>query len=148
MRLILCFCPRPTGSILNALIVSSLPWLILAEDEAAAVEQKPFLLQLMENPLLPIVGVTLIFYFVYIVPERRRKVEEAKRISGLKKNDRVVTAGGLHGTIVNTGEDDVVTVRLDDSGTLRVKVSRWAVTVKKDDAAKAKQKSEPKEEDT
>ncbi|MEM6472524.1 MAG: preprotein translocase subunit YajC [Planctomycetota bacterium] len=133
---------------MNALIVSSLPWLILAEDEAAAVEQKPFLLQLMENPLLPIVGVTLIFYFVYIVPERRRKVEEAKRISGLKKNDRVVTAGGLHGTIVNTGEDDVVTVRLDDSGTLRVKVSRWAVTVKKDDAAKAKQKSEPKEEDT
>ncbi|MEO1616232.1 MAG: preprotein translocase subunit YajC [Planctomycetota bacterium] len=131
-------------------IASSLPWVILAEDapDAEAAEAaKPFLLQMMENPLFPVVGVTLIFYFIYIVPERRRKVEEAKRMTGLKKNDRVVTAGGLHGTVVNTSEDDVVTVRLDENGSLRVKVSRWAVTVKKPDGEKdTKQTSSEKED--
>lgn len=105
--------------------------MLLAEDAAPeAAEPKPFVLQLMENPLFPIVGIMLIFYLTLIAPERRRKAEEAKRIAAISKNDRVITAGGLHGTVVNAPNDsDIVTIRLDDSGTLRVKVSRWALTV-------------------
>ncbi len=104
--------------------------MILAEDVAVeAAEPKPFVLQLMENPLFPIAGILLIFYLTLIAPERRRKAEEAKRMAAIGKNDRVITAGGLHGTVVNAPTDsDVVTVRLDDNGTLRVKVSRWALT--------------------
>ena len=117
------------------------PWMILAEEAGPeAVEPKPFLLQLMENPVFPIAGILLIFYFTLIAPERRRKAEEAKRMAAITKNDRVITAGGLHGTVVSAPTDsDVVTVRLDESGTLRVKVSRWAVTL---DEAKSPKENE------
>lgn len=105
--------------------------MLLAEDAAPDAEApKPFLLQLMENPLFPIAGVLLIFYLTLIAPERRRKAEEAKRMAAISKNDRVITAGGLHGTVVSAPVDsDVVTIRLDESGTVRVKASRWALTV-------------------
>lgn len=108
------------------------PWALLLADDAPPADgsSRPFLVQLMDNPMIPMVGVIAIFYLVFIVPERRRKAEEAKRMAAIKKNDRVITSGGLHGTVVNApGDSDVVTVRLDDSGTLRVKVSRWALTV-------------------
>lgn len=107
------------------------PWTLLADDVApAAAEPKPFILQIFDQPLFPIAGILLIFYFTLIAPERRRKAEEAKRMSAITKNDRVVTSGGLHGTVVSAASDsDVVTIRLDESGTLRVKVSRWALTV-------------------
>jgi len=93
-----------------------------------AAGDKPLILQFMENPLFPIVGILLIFYLTLIVPERRRRAEEAKRMAAIGKNDRVVTSGGLHGTVVNAPADsDVVTLRLDESGQVRVKVSRWAL---------------------
>jgi len=105
--------------------------LVIAQDAPPADgEATSLLVQLVDNPLLPMVGVIAIFYLVFVIPERRRKTEEAKRMAAIKKNDRVITAGGLHGTVVNAPSDtDVVTVRLDDNGTLRVKVSRWALTV-------------------
>ncbi|MCA9138983.1 MAG: preprotein translocase subunit YajC, partial [Planctomycetales bacterium] len=107
------------------------PWMLLAEEAAPEVAApKPMLLQLMEQPLFPIVGILLIFYLTLFAPERRRKAAEAKRLAAITKNDRVITSGGLHGTVVSAPSDsDVVTIRLDDSGTLRVKVSRWALTV-------------------
>lgn len=103
----------------------------MAEEAAPeAAEAKPFILQLMENPLFPIAGIMLIFYLTLIAPERRRKAAEAQRIAAITKNDRVITSGGLHGTVVSApGDSDVITIRLDESGTLRVKVSRWALTV-------------------
>lgn len=121
------------------------PWGLLADDvPPEAAQPKPFILELMENPLFPIVGIILIFYLTLIAPERRRKAEEAKRIAAIKKNDRVITNGGLHGTVVSAPSDsDVVTIRLDESGTLRVKVSRWALTVIPEKAAK--DDSKPKE---
>jgi preprotein translocase subunit YajC len=105
--------------------------MILAQDAGPeAAEPKPFILQLMENPLFPIAGIMLIFYLTLIAPERRRKAAEAKRLAAITKNDRVVTSGGLHGTVVSAPSDsDVVTLRLDDSGTIRVKVSRWALSI-------------------
>lgn len=105
--------------------------MLLAQDAVPeAGEPKSIIAQLMGNPLFPIAGIMLIFYLTLIAPERRRKAAEAKRLSGITKNDRVVTSGGLHGTVVSAPSDsDVVTIRLDESGTMRVKVSRWALTI-------------------
>ena len=63
-----------------------------------------------------------------IAPERRRKAEEAKLYSGLKKNDRVVTIGGIHGTIAAISSDNnVVTLRIDENGNTRIKINRSAI---------------------
>ena len=70
---------------------------------------------------LPLILIFLIFYFVLIKPQKKAQQEHAKILSNLKKNDEVVTSGGIFGTVVNL-QDDVVTIRIDDN--VRVKVQR------------------------
>lgn len=103
-------------------------WLPLAQEEGQPADV-PFLQRLLTNPLFLPAGLMLIFYMIVIAPERRRKLEEAKRLAAITKNDRVVTAGGLHGVVVHAKPDsENVTIKLDESGNVRVKVSRWALT--------------------
>ena len=98
---------------------------------------QPFLVRLLNNPLFLPAGVMLIFYLVFLGPERRRKLEEAKRLAAIGKNDRVVTSGGIHGVVVSAPQNsDVLTVRIDDNNNIRVKVSRWALTAVKDESEK------------
>ena len=56
---------------------------------------------------LPIVGMILIFWFLIIRPQMKRQKEHQAKIGGLKKGDRVVTAGGLVGKIVAVRDDEV-----------------------------------------
>jgi preprotein translocase subunit YajC len=69
------------------------------------------------NPLLnlmPIIFIFIVFYFLLIRPQKRAQDEHKKMIAALKKNDEVVTTGGIHGTIVNVKEA-VVTLKVDDN---------------------------------
>ena len=101
---------------------------LLAQDEAAP-EELSFFQQLLGNPLILPVGLFALFYITFIAPERRRKAEEAKLISSLKKNDRVVTVGGIHGTVVATSPDTgVVTLRIDENSNTRIRVNRTAIS--------------------
>lgn len=77
--------------------------------------------------ILPI-GLVVLFYAIFLAPERRRKAEEAKSMAGLKKNDRVVTIGGIHGTVANvTNDSDIVTLKVDESSGTRIRVNRSAI---------------------
>ena len=119
--------------------------LVLAQEPPVEAKDQPFLIQLLNNPLVLPAGVLLIFYLTFLGPERKRKLEEAKRLAAIKKNDRVITNGGLHGVVVNAPpESDVVTIKLDESGNLRVKVSRWALNpqVEKNEPEKSDQDDE------
>ena len=69
--------------------------------------------------------------------ERRRKAEEAKLMSSMKKNDRIITIGGIHGTIVSASpESKVVTIKIDEAGNTRVKINRSAVATIVSDKSK------------
>ncbi len=57
--------------------------------------------------LLPFAGMILIFWFLIIRPQMRKQKEHQEKIGGLKKGDRVVTAGGLIGKIVAVRDDEV-----------------------------------------
>lgn len=79
------------------------------------------------NPLIQLTPILLIFfvmYFLLIRPQQKQQQALAKMQNALKKNDQVVTIGGLHGTIVNVKET-VVTLRLDDN--VRVDVDKSAI---------------------
>ena len=77
--------------------------------------------------ILP-VGLVVLFYAIFLAPERRRKAEETKLMAGLKKNDRVVTIGGIHGTVANvTNDSDIVTLKVDESSGTRIRVNRSAI---------------------
>ncbi len=70
---------------------------------------------------LPLVVIFLLFYVLLIRPQRRKQADLAAMLGNLKKNDRVVTIGGIFGTIVNVQKDsEEVTVRVDDDMRLRM----------------------------
>src|SRR5437867_554906 len=54
-----------------------------------------------------------IFYFLLIRPQQKQKREREQMLSAIKKGDRIVTTGGLHGTVTGLGEH-TVTVRVAD----------------------------------
>jgi preprotein translocase subunit YajC len=99
---------------------------LLAQTEAAVRELTPFQ-QFLSSPFLLLGGLMALFYIVVMVPERRRKVEEATKLSAIKKNDRIVTIGGIHGVVASIGDTDTLVIRLDESGTARMKIDRKAV---------------------
>ncbi|XUU59625.1 preprotein translocase subunit YajC [Erythrobacter sp. HA6-11] len=54
---------------------------------------------------LPIIGMILIFWFLIIRPQMKRQKEHQAKVAGLKKGDKVVTAGGLVGKVTKVDED-------------------------------------------
>jgi preprotein translocase subunit YajC len=79
------------------------------------------------NPLASLVMMGLIFgifYFVLILPMRRKQKKLEELVKGLKSGDRVVLSSGIFGTITGT-EDDAFLVRIDDK--TRIKVLKSAV---------------------
>lgn len=74
-------------------------------------------------PLL--LGVAFV-YFLIIRPQKREQDEKQKLLTALKKNDRVLTTGGMYGTIVNIKEDEV-TLRVDDQAKVKVRFAKSAI---------------------
>ncbi|MFH1459172.1 MAG: preprotein translocase subunit YajC [Candidatus Omnitrophota bacterium] len=56
----------------------------------------------------------LVFYFFLIRPQQKQQKEKLDMIAKVKKNDEVITVGGIHGTIVNVKEKTVV-MKVDDN---------------------------------
>jgi preprotein translocase subunit YajC len=74
---------------------------------------------------IPIILMFVIFYFLLIRPQQKRQKEQRNMVTNLKKGDRIITSGGLHGRI--TGLDDT-TLTLEIADKVRVKVGRSNVT--------------------
>lgn len=75
--------------------------------------------------LMPIILIFGIFYFLLIRPQQKKQKELQKMLGELKKNDEVITTGGVHGTIVNVKENTFM-VRVDDN--VKLEISKSAVT--------------------
>jgi preprotein translocase subunit YajC len=69
--------------------------------------------------LLPLIFIFVVFYFLLIRPQQKKQKEHQIMINNLKKNDDVVTMGGIHGTIVNVKEKTFV-LRIDDSTKIEI----------------------------
>lgn len=63
----------------------------------------------------------LIFYFMIIRPNQKRQKERRNMLEALKKGDKIITSGGIHGTIVGI-EEKIVLVQIADN--VKVKVGR------------------------
>ncbi len=70
-----------------------------------------------------------LFYFVMIRPQRKRQKDQQQMMANLQKGDRVMTIGGIFGTIDSIGEDSIV-IKVEGGTTLRV--ARNAVNIRKD----------------
>jgi preprotein translocase subunit YajC len=74
--------------------------------------------------MAPIVGIIAIFYFLIIRPQTQKASEHTKMLGGLKKNDEVVTTGGLIGRITDLGEK---VVTLEVAPNVKVRIERAQV---------------------
>ncbi len=70
-----------------------------------------------------------LFYLVMIRPQRKRQKEHETLMQELQKGDRVITAGGVYGTIESLSEDSVV-IKVESGQTLRV--ARGSVAVRRE----------------
>ena len=74
---------------------------------------------------IPLILMFVIFYFLLIRPQQKKTKEHRQMVSNLKKGDRIITSGGIHGRI--TGMDEsTLTVEIADK--VRVKVARGNVS--------------------
>jgi preprotein translocase subunit YajC len=73
---------------------------------------------------VPILLVFAIFYFLLIAPMRKRQKALQSLVDGLKKGDRVITNGGLYGTVAAVEEQAVI---LKVAENVKVKIAKSAV---------------------
>ena len=79
------------------------------------------------NPLVqlfPLALIFIIFYFLLIRPQKQKEKEHQKLLSGIEKNDEIVTLGGIHGTVVNVKEK-TLTLRIDEN--VKMEIERSSV---------------------
>ena len=96
----------------------------------------------MLSPLLLFGVPILLFWLLLIRPQqqaqqRERKTREAM-LASLKKNDRVVTVGGIYGVVTNVNrDDDEVTIKVDEAANvkLRITISSIARVKRKDESS-------------
>ena len=75
--------------------------------------------------ILPIAAIFLVFYFIVIAPANKQKRKTQEMLGSLKKGDRVITQGGIYGTVQGV-EAEVVYLKIADN--VKVKVTRSAIT--------------------
>ena len=78
----------------------------------------------MLSTVVPFVLIIAIFYFFIIRPQNKKQKETEKMINALKKGDKVVTIGGIHGVVSSTKEKTVI-VKVDDN--CKIEFSRSAI---------------------
>ena len=84
--------------------------------------------QAQTNPILtflPLIVMFVVFYFLLIRPQQKKQREHQAMVKNLKKGDRIVTSGGIIGT-VHTLQDDYLVLRVGDQDT-KIEVLRSAI---------------------
>lgn len=86
------------------------------------------LTQILGNPMNLILISGILFVLLVLRPQQKQMKELQNSLSSLKKNDRIITSSGIHGTVVqaNSGESTVV-VRIDENSGARVTLNRDAI---------------------
>lgn len=79
--------------------------------------------------LLPFVAIFVLFYFILIRPQRREQARRREMLTAVKKNDRVITSGGIYGVVTNVHrEADELTIKVDEATNTKLRVTLSSVS--------------------
>ena len=84
------------------------------------------------NPLvgfLPFILLIVVFYFFLIRPQTKKQREHQEMLNSLQKGDRVITNGGIIGTVVGTDEEKVV-IKVGGADAVKLEVARGFISQK------------------
>ena len=92
--------------------------------------------------IMPLVLVVILGYFLLMRPMRKQQKEQQTMLSALKKNDKVITSGGLIGIVANV-KDDEVTLKVDESSNVRLRVTKNSIVrvIREEESAKEQKES-------
>jgi preprotein translocase subunit YajC len=108
----------------------------LAQDATPAAGAPDAMLQ-----LLPIVLIFVVFYFLLIRPQQKKMKQHKEMLAALRRGDRIVTGGGIIGTITKVIDENEVQVEIAES--VRVRVQRPAISAVLAKTEPAQQPKEP-----
>ena len=78
---------------------------------------------------IPLLLVFVLFYFLIIVPQRKRQRAVDSMLDNLKSGDKVVTNGGIYGTVVSIRDDKrTMQLKISENPVVRVEVARTAIS--------------------
>jgi preprotein translocase subunit YajC len=83
--------------------------------------------QILGSPIIPIAFIFVIMYFLILRPQTKKASDHQKMLGSLKRNDEVVTTGGLIGKIAELG-DKVITLEIAPNVRVRVERSQIAAS--------------------
>ena len=98
----------------------------------------------MFGPILMMLVMVGILYFVLIRPENKRKKESQKMRESMKVGDKITTIGGIIGTVVDVKENNIVVETSADQ--VRIEFAKWAISTNETAAAAAKEKAKKDQE--
>ena len=79
----------------------------------------------MVGTLIMFAAIFAIFYFMIIRPQQKRQKEKEKMLNALKKGDKIMTSGGIHGVVAGMDEK---TVLIEVAKDVKIKFERSAIT--------------------
>ena len=90
------------------------------------------------SAIVPLILMFAIFYFLLIRPQQKKAKEHREMVNNLKKGDRVITSGGIHGRVTSLDEG---TVMVEIADKIKVKVLRGNISVLNQGAEQSASKS-------
>jgi preprotein translocase subunit YajC len=101
----------------------------------------------MLTNFLPLILIFVVFYFLLIRPQQKKAKEHKAMLAAVRRGDKVVTAGGIIGTVVKVVSDDEVSVEIAEG--VKVKVARGMISnvLSKTEPAKGGSDDDEKKDD-
>ncbi len=79
--------------------------------------------------LFPFLAIGLLFYMLLLRPQRKEQARRKEMLSSIKKNDHVLTAGGIYGVVTNVhAEADEITVKVDESTNTKIRMTLSSIS--------------------
>ena len=101
---------------------------LFAEDAPAAAPAQGDPWTLLTG-FAPFIAIFILFYFLLIRPQGREQSRRRAMLAAIKKNDRVLTAGGIYGIVTNVNrEADEVTIKVDETTNAKLRMTLSSVT--------------------
>ena len=118
-------------------------WISTAYAQGTGIFDQNALIQ-----FLPLILIFVVFYFLLIRPQQRKAKDQKAMLGALRRGDRVVTGGGIIGTVARVDNPEAEEVVVDIAENVRVRVVRSTITsvLAKPDPAAAREAAKTKTE--
>lgn len=93
---------------------------------------------LMKSGMLFPIGIIIMMYFLLIRPQQKQKKELAAKIAGLKKGDKIVTTGGIHG-MVNHKSDTTISLKVSEGVFIKMESTSVATVLSSSSSTEGKE---------